>query len=332
MERMSLHPARKPAAPLGMSGMVWIRGGDFLMGCDDEYPEEAPAHRVSVEGFWIDRTCVTNAEFALFVEATGYVTLAERPANAADYPGATPDQLAPASAVFRPQDGPVNLDLPYVWWDYVKGANWRHPHGPDSSIETLMDHPVVHIGCEDAEAYAEWAGKELPTEAEWEFAARGGRDGERYAWGNEFTPRNQHMANTWQGNFPVQNLLEDGYFWTSPVGAFPPNGYGLSDMIGNVWEWTADWYSDYDQATGCCVVANPQGGSVDASRNFRGQYPSLPRRVLKGGSFLCAPNYCRRFRPAARLPQTIDTTTCHVGFRCVIRPGPGNGIPPARVF
>lgn len=302
-------------------GMAWIDGGDFLMGSDDEYPEEAPAHRVAVDGFWIDRTCVTNSQFANFVDATGYVTFAERPAKAEDYTDATPDQLKPASAVFAPPSGPVNLARPYLWWDYVAGADWRHPQGPDSSIEAIMDHPVVHIASEDAEAYANWAGKELPSEAEWEFAARGGRDGERYAWGSEFTPKGEHLANTWQGDFPTQNLLLDGYMWTSPVGSYPPNGYGLSDMIGNVWEWTADWYRDHGKVgKSCCAPRNPRGGTADDSRDVAGAFPSQPRRVLKGGSFLCAPNYCRRYRPAARLAQPVDTTTCHVGFRCVVRP------------
>ena len=219
-----------------------IPGGTFLMGSDHHYPEEAPAHRVTVDGFWMDAHAVTNAEFKRFVDATGHVTLAERPANPADYPGAKPEMLAPSSVMFKKAPGPVDLRDHYNWWVYVPGADWRHPRGPASNIRKLMDHPVVHVAFEDAEAYAKWAGKELPTEAEWEFAARGGLDGAEFAWGDEFMPGGKAMANTWQGEFPWQNLLEDGYEWTAPVGSFPPNGYGLYEMAGNVWEWTTDWY------------------------------------------------------------------------------------------
>jgi formylglycine-generating enzyme required for sulfatase activity len=217
--------------------MVWIPAGTFLMGSNDHYPEEAPAHRVTVGGFWMDQHAVTNAEFRRFVDATGHVTLAERPANAADYPGAKPEMLLPASVMFRKAAHPVDLGNHYNWWEYVQGANWRHPRGPGSSLQGLWKHPVVHVAFEDAEAYAKWVGKQLPTEAEWEFAARGGLDGAEYAWGAEFTSGGRHMANTWQGEFPWQNLLEDGYEWTAPVGSFPPNGYGLYEMTGNVWEW-----------------------------------------------------------------------------------------------
>ncbi|MDM0114967.1 formylglycine-generating enzyme family protein [Variovorax sp. J22R133] len=299
--------------------MAWIPGGTFLMGSNDHYPEEAPAHRVAVNGFWIDRHTVTNAEFKRFVDATRYVTVAERPANAADYPGADPAMLVPSSVMFQKASQRVDLSDHHNWWTYVAGSNWRHPRGPQSGLQGLWKHPVVHIALEDAEAYAKWAGKELPTEAEWEFAARGGLDGAEYAWGSEFTPGRRHMANTWQGEFPWQNQLEDGYEWTAPVGSFPPNGYGLYEMTGNVWEWTTDWYQDHGKIEhACCTLDNPRGGSIEQSHNPRATTLRIPRKVMKGGSYLCAPNYCRRYRPAARMPQEIDTSTCHLGFRCVL--------------
>jgi sulfatase modifying factor 1 len=303
-------------------GMVWIPAGTFLMGSDRHYPEEAPAHKVAVDGFWLDRGTVSNREFQSFVEATGYVTLAERPANAADYPGAKPELLAPASAVFKKAPPGTRPNDLYKWWAYVPGANWQHPRGPGSSIEGLENHPVVHVAFEDAQAYADRAGKELPTEAEWEFAARGGLDGAEYAWGDEFTPGGRHMANTWQGEFPWQNLMQDGYAWTSPVGSFPANGYGLNDMAGNVWEWTTDWYQEHDPIDRpCCTIRNPRGGERSESYDPRQPEIKIPRKVMKGGSFLCAPNYCRRYRPAARMAQPIDTSTCHLGFRCIVRTG-----------
>ena len=308
------------SAPPAVAGMSRIPGGAFTMGSNDHYPEEAPAHRVRVDPFWIDRYAVTNREFARFVEATGYVTLAERPANPADYPGAKPELLAPSSVMFRKAKERIDLTDHYNWWIYVAGADWRHPRGPGSTIKGLWKHPVVHVAFEDAEAYASWAGKALPTEAEWEFAARGGLEGAEFTWGDEFTPGNRHMANTWQGEFPWQNLLQDGYEGTAPVGAFPPNGYGLYDMAGNVWEWTTDWYQDHGRiAKSCCTLENPRGGDPDASRDPRLPDVRIPRKVMKGGSHLCAPNYCRRYRPAARMPQGIDTSTCHLGFRCIVR-------------
>jgi formylglycine-generating enzyme required for sulfatase activity len=300
--------------------MAWINGGTFMMGSDHHYPEEAPAHPVTVDGFWIDRTPVTNAEFARFVETTGHVTLAEQPANPADYPGAKAELLAPASVVFTPPRHRVDMRDPYNWWSYVRGADWRHPRGPETSIDGLENHPVVHIAYQDAEAYCAWAGRELPSEAEWEYAARGGLEAADFAWGGELEPDGRILANTWQGEFPVQNLVRDGFQWTSPVEAFPPNGYGLFDMIGNVWEWTADWYQDHRKAVRpCCGSVNPKGGVIDLSHDSRAPYSRIPRKVMKGGSHLCAPNYCRRYRPAARMGQPIDTSTCHLGFRCIRR-------------
>ena len=302
------------------ANMIWIPGGTFLMGSDNHYPEESPLHSATVQGFWIDKHTITNRQFVQFVEATGYVTLAERPPMAEDYPGALPEMLQPASVVFRKPAERVDLRNHFNWWSYIAGANWLRPQGPGSSIAELAQHPVVHLSYEDAEAYAKWAGKELPTEAEWEFAARGGLDSATYAWGEEFAPDGRQMANTWQGEFPCQNLLEDGYEGTAPVGQFPPNGYGLFDMIGNVWEWTTDWYSAHHPAPkACCGGSLPKG---DREQSYDPQMPSIriPRKVIKGGSFLCAPNYCRRYRPAARMAQPVDTSTCHVGLRLIRRP------------
>jgi formylglycine-generating enzyme len=302
--------------------MVWMPGGTFRMGSDRHYPEEAPAHSVSVDGFWIDRAPVTNRDFLKFVNATGYVTFAELKPDPKDYPGAQPHMLRAGSLVFSPPLRQVDLRDWSQWWQFKFGANWRHPYGPRSSIAGLHNHPVVHVANCDAEVYAKWAGKELPTEAEWEFAARGGLDGAEFAWGDEFTPDSKHRANTWQGAFPHQNLAADGYERTSPVRAFPPNGYGLYDMIGNVWEWTADWYAPRHQADAekaCCIPQNPRGGREDASYDPCQPKIRIPRKVLKGGSHLCAPNYCRRYRPAARHAEPVDTSTSHVGFRCVIR-------------
>jgi formylglycine-generating enzyme required for sulfatase activity len=292
------------------------------MGSDRHYPEEAPAHEVSVDGFWIDRTPVTNRDFLKFVNATGYTTLAELKPDPEDYPGALPHMLHAGSLVFSPPRHQVDLRDWSQWWNFKFGANWRRPYGPRSSIAGLHDHPVVHVAYRDAEAYARWAGKELPTEAEWEYAARGGSDGAEFAWGDEFAPGGRHMANTWQGNFPHENLKTDGYERTSPVGAFPPNGHGLYDMIGNVWEWTADWYSlrhAADMAMACCIPLNPRGAREEASYDECNPSLRIARKVVKGGSHLCAPNYCRRYRPAARHAQPIDTGMSHVGFRCVVR-------------
>lgn len=303
-------------------GMVWIPGGTFRMGSEQHYPEEAPVHRVTVDGFWIDRYAVTNADFGRFVEATGHVTLAERPPRAEDYPGALPGMLVPGSLVFQQPSGPVDRRNIGNWWAYVPGADWRQPDGPGSSMDGRALHPVVHVAYEDAKAYAAWAGKSLPTEAEWEYAARGGLEGAAYCWGDELMPNGQPMANTWQGNFPWENLCTDGYTGTAPVGAFPPNGYGLYDMAGNVWEWTTDWYQPChpnEMPKACCVPVNPRGGPKDGSYDPAQPAIRIPRKVLKGGSHLCAPNYCLRYRPAARFPEPIDTSTCHLGFRCLVR-------------
>jgi len=313
----------KPAPAKGAAArerMVHLPGGTFRMGSDQHYPEEAPAHNVRVGGFWIDTHAVTNSDFKAFVDATGYVTMAEKPANPDDYPGAKPELLAPSSVMFKKAKAPVDLTNHYNWWVYVPGADWRHPRGPSSSLHNLMNHPVVHVAFADAEAYAAWAGKELPTEAEWEFAARGGLDGAEFAWGEELAPGGKWRANTWQGEFPWQNRLEDGYEWTAPVGAFEPNGYGLYEMCGNTWEWTTDWYQSHAEIShACCTIDNPRGGEAEKSYDPRTPAVKIPRKVMKGGSYLCAPNYCRRYRPAARMPQSIDTSTCHLGFRCIVR-------------
>ena len=316
-------PARLPDGDgLPPPEMIWIAGGLFNMGSNRHYPEERPVHRVTVDGFWIDQRPVTNAEFARFVEGTGHVTFAEIPPDPKDYPGALPEMLYAGSLVFVKPNGPVDRRDFRNWWQYVRGADWRHPQGLNSSIEGREQHPVVHVTFGDAEAYAKWAGKSLPTEAEWEFAARGGLDGAEFAWGDVLQPGGSHMANTWQGRFPWQNLQEDGYEGTSPVGSFPANGYGLVDMIGNVWEWTTDWYRaahEADAAKACCVPRNPLGPPASDSYDPTQPAVKIPRKVLKGGSHLCAPNYCVRYRPAARFPEPIDTSTCHVGFRCVRR-------------
>ncbi|MEZ4564470.1 MAG: formylglycine-generating enzyme family protein [Thermomicrobiales bacterium] len=311
-------PGRPPA-----KDMIWIPGGTFLMGSNDHYPEEAPVHPVTVDGFWMDRTQVTNRAFRRFVKDTGYVTVAERVPRAEDYPGALPEMLVAGSVVFQQPPGRVPMNSHYNWWNWVPGADWRHPDGPQSNLNGRDSHPVVHVAWEDVEAYAAWAGKAIPTEAEWERAARGGHDGRPFAWGEELAPKGKMLANYWQGEFPWQNLELDGYARTAPVGSFPPNDYGLVDMIGNAWEWTSDWYSARHAPAGdCCGTAtvNPLGGSREASIDPN-EPAAIPRKVLKGGSFACAENYCKRYRPAARMHHPVDTGTNHVSFRCIIRGG-----------
>jgi formylglycine-generating enzyme len=318
-----------PAPPQGATpAMRRIPGGTFLMGSDRHYPEEAPAHRVRVSAFEMDETTVTNRQFAAFVAATGHVTVAERPLDPALYPGADPAQLVPGSLVFRMTAGPVDTRDFRNWWVWTLGACWRHPEGPGSSIKRRKDHPVVHVAYEDAEAYAAWAGKALPTEAEWEYAARGGLEDAEFAWGNDLTPGGRHVANTWQGAFPWENRTEDGHAGTCPVKSFAPNGFGLHEVCGNVWEWTSDWFVARHAAANpekpsCCAADNPRGPAREASLDPAMPGTPIPRKVLKGGSFLCAPSYCRRYRPAARHPQMVDTGMSHVGFRCVRRPRRG---------
>jgi formylglycine-generating enzyme len=298
-----------PAHNLPDKNMAWVPGGTFLMGSNDFYPEERPAHRATVGGFWVDIYPVTNAAFRRFVKATGYITIAERALNPNDFPGADPALLVPGALVFHNPGRPVDLRDLRQWWAYVPGACWRHPEGPGSTLDGRDHHPVVQVAYGDALAYATWAGKALPTEAEWEFAARGGLDGAAYVWGDEFAPKGRMLANTWQGRFPWQNLKTDGYEGTSPVGVFPPNRFGLYDMAGNVWEWTCDRFQPQhaDSAAAlCCTPSQP---------NQNGQ----PAMVIKGGSHLCAPNYCLRYRPAARQSETTDSATSHIGFRCVVR-------------
>jgi len=313
--------AAKDGADSARSRMVLLPSAQFTMGSDRHYAEERPAHRRHVDAFWIDTVPVTNRDFAAFIASTAYVTVAERPLDPALYPGATPASLVPGALVFRQPSGPVDLRDLRNWWSYVAGACWNHPEGPGSDVSGRPDHPVVHVALEDALAFADWAGKALPTEAEWEYAARGGLDDAEFAWGDTLTPEGRHMANTWQGAFPWQNLASDGYRGTSPVGSYPANGHGLFDMIGNVWEWSADWYGarhEADTGAGCCTPRQP-GGTVEGSYDARQPAIRIPRKVVKGGSFLCSPDYCRRYRPAGRQPQMTDSAMSHLGFRCVRR-------------
>jgi sulfatase modifying factor 1 len=307
--------ARAPSPPQSRpKDMRWVPAGTFAMGSEDFYPEERPVHQVELDGFWIDEHPVTVAEFRRFVKATGYVTCAERSPEAADYPDADPELLVPGSLVSRQTSGPVDLRDFRNWWEWTPGAFWRAPEGAGSNVGGRELHPVTHVAPEDAGAYAAWIGKGLPTEAQWEYAARGGLDRAVFTWGNEFAPRGRMMANTWQGQFPWENLETDGFFGTSPVRRFPANGYGLYDMAGNVWEWTTDFFTPDHQADPvkeCCAPRNPR---VDESQTGE----PIPRKVIKGGSHLCAPNYCLRYRPAARQGEAIDTSTSHIGFRCVL--------------
>ena len=308
-----------------LAGMRPIPGGTFTMGSERFYPEEAPKRRVKVDDFWVDERLVTNRDFALFVAQTGHVTGAEIAPDPRDYPGMAPEMARAGSLVFVKPSAPVDMGDPAGWWHFVHGADWRHPKGPDSNLDGLDDHPVVHIAYADSEAYARWAGKALPTEAEFEFAARGGLDDADYAWGDTLAPDGRLLANYWHGIFPFANQCLDGWEGTSPVASFPANPYGVFDLIGNVWEWTQDWYVDADALTPtkgrkrCCAVENPRG-----AKQFQSYDPAQPgvrigRKVIKGGSHLCAENYCQRYRPAARHPEMVDTSTTHIGFRCVVR-------------
>jgi formylglycine-generating enzyme required for sulfatase activity len=305
----------------GPEDMVRIPGQTYTMGSDRHYAEERPAHAAAVDDFWMDAHQVTNDQYAAFVADTEYVTVAERPLDPADFPGAPPENLQPGSMVFTRTRGPVDLRHLNLWWTWTPGASWRQPEGPGSSTEERADHPVVHIAFEDAEAYAAWAGRDLPTEAEWEAAARGGRDAAAFVWGEEPEPEGERLANFWHGDFPWQPL--PGYGHTAAVGSFPANPYGLFDMAGNVWEWTADWYATRHRGepdvAPCCVPRNPRGPEIEASYDRLQPQFRVPRKVIKGGSFLCADTYCLRYRPAARRPQMVDTGMSHIGFRCVRR-------------
>jgi formylglycine-generating enzyme len=307
----------------GRDSMVFVAGGRFRMGSADFYPEERPVREVEVDGFWMDEHPVTVAQFRRFVKATGYVTRAEQPIDADEYPEADPSLLVPGALVFHATRGPVPLDDYAAWWHYVPGATWTRPEGPASDAYTRGRHPVVQVAYEDAAAYAAWAGKALPTEAEWEYAARGGLDGNVFCWGDEFMPDRRLMANTWHGRFPFQHDRPDQWLRTSPVKTYPPNGYGLYDMAGNVWEWTDDFFStpgDGPPTHSCCAPRNPRVRAPLRDSYAQGEPGAhIPRRVTKGGSHLCAPNYCLRYRPAARQGEAVDTSTGHIGFRCVVR-------------
>lgn len=310
--------------------MIWIPGGTYTMGTNEtrSMPNERPAHKVTVNDFWMDEHLVTNAEFEQFVKQTGYVTTAEKKPDWEELkkqvrpntPKPDDSLLVPGSLVFTPPSHPVALNDLHGWWSWVKGANWQHPEGPESNLVGRQNHPVVHISWDDANAYAKWAGKRLPTEAEWEYAARGGLESKRFPWGNVFMPNGKHMANTFQGKFPYETTAEDGYEGTSPVKSYPPNGYGLYDMVGNVWEWTSDLYHEkahYDSYL-LKSVDNPKGPTT----SYNPQEPYAESRVIKGGSFLCHVDYCESYRPSARRAETPDTGTSHIGFRLVREPKP----------
>jgi sulfatase modifying factor 1 len=317
---------KKPAPGTAPAGMVWIPGGEFSMGCADPSADlcggaetmydARPIHRTYVDGFWMDNHEVTNAEYAAFVEATGYVTIAEKTPTAEDFPDAPPENLVAGAVVFTPTPEPVPLDNHFQWWRYEHGANWRHPDGPQSSIVGRDNYPVIHVAYVDAVAYCQWAGKRLPTEAEWEFAARGGKSGNMYTWGTEFKPGGKHQANTFQGVFPVTDAAEDGFAGIAPVKQFPPNPYGLYDVTGNVWEWCSDWYRhDYFEtlAKSGNVARNPQGPEVPLDPTE----PTERKRIHRGGSFLCVDQYCSRYIVGSRGKGEHSTGTNHVGFRCV---------------
>jgi formylglycine-generating enzyme required for sulfatase activity len=311
--RVNATPAPGTAPP----GMIWVPGGTFCMGCENcGMPDALPMHLVEVDGFWMDRTPVTNADFERFVKATSYVTVAERPLDPKDFPGVPKDKLVPGSAIFVPTSTPVPLDNPLQWWRYTPGANWKHPAGPGSDLNGLADHPVVHVAFEDAVMYARWAGKRFPNEAEFEFAARGGLDRQKYPWGNEMNPGGKAAANTWQGRFPAKDQGDDGYLGTSPVTAFPPNGFNLYDMGGNVWQWCVDWYRPDAYAAAAppdTVVRNPQG----PSDSFDPQEPGAAKRVTRGGSYLCTDQYCARYLVGSRGKSELSSGASNLGFRLV---------------
>jgi len=320
------NPNASTAPSQAPQGMVWIPGGEFSMGAQDPPSmdevgmratgDSRPIHRVYVDAFWMDKTDVTNEQFARFVRATKYITVAERKPKAEDFPGAPPENLVPGAVVFSPPDHPVSLNDHYQWWSYIPGANWRHPTGPKSNLKGRENYPVVNVAYEDAEAYAKWAGNRLPTEAEWEFAARGGLFGKPFVWGDEFQPRGQWMANTFQGRFPILDTGDDGHVGVTPVGIYPPNGYGLYDMAGNVWQWVSDWYRPdyYRQLFDAGGAAhNPRGPDSPLDPDEPGQ----PKRVMRGGSFLCTDQYCSRYMVGTRGKGEVSTGTNHLGFRCV---------------
>ncbi|GAA1719957.1 formylglycine-generating enzyme family protein [Isoptericola hypogeus] len=314
-----------------LTPLVDVPAGTFRMGSTDFYPEEGPVREVEVGAFALERHPVTNAQFARFVAATGYVTVAERPLDPAEFPGVDLRDLVPGGLVFTPTAGPVDLRDWRQWWRWQPGASWRQPGGPGTSTEGREDHPVVLVAYEDAASYAAWAGRDLPTEAELEYAARGGADGTTtYAWGDDVRPDGRLMANTWQGQFPYENTGAEGWVGTSPVGSFPANGYGLVDLIGNVWEWTTTFYltgaARHAHDGACCAPSSDD--LSPAARASMSPGERQPRKALKGGSHLCAPEYCLRYRPAARSAQSVDSATTHIGFRCVVRPG-GPGAAPA---
>ena len=313
--RASERAANEANAP---PGMVWVPGGEFMRGSENPAMRDAqPRHPVSVDGFWMDRTAVTNEQFAKFVDATGYITIAERTPNAKDFPGAPPDKLVAGSVVFSPPNGPVSLDNHLQWWSYIKGASWRHPDGPQSNLDGRENYPVMQVAWDDAVAYCKWAGKRLPTEAEFEFAARGGLENKKYVWGDDLKPAGRWMANIWQGQFPYRNTEEDGFRAAAPVGSFPANGYGLHDMAGNVWEWCADWYRhDYyaKLASANRPAKNPQG----PTDSYDPGEPGVAKRVMRGGSYLCTDQYCTAYEVGARGKGAADTGTNHLGFRGVV--------------
>lgn len=326
MSNRGAHDCAMTAAGSEAAGMADIPAGTFTMGSERFYPEEAPLRRIRLEGFRMDAAPVTNRQFAAFVAETGYVTVAEVPPDVAQYPGMPAEMARAGALVFERTATPVDTSQPGQWWRFVFGADWRHPLGPERSIDDLelWDHPVVQVAYADAQAYADWAGKDLPSEAEFEYAARGGLEGADYAWGDELAPGGAMLANYWQGLFPFANQMLDGWERTSPVGTYPANGYGLFDMIGNTWEWTRDWWSEaapgsHRKAASCCALHDPRGGTRKGSLDPSQPGVRIGRKVIKGGSHLCAANYCQRYRPAARHPQMIDTATSHIGFRCVER-------------